>query len=65
MTTPIERELKLAGYNGIAAQHLADEWVNHHYSDKRAIAWIRVGVCDPCDAMDEEDMGYSPADYQD
>jgi hypothetical protein len=59
-----QRALRLAGYNGIAAEQLAFEWSNHGYSDKQATRWIHVGVTDPCDAMDAEDAGETPEDYR-
>lgn len=62
---PVVKELRRFGLPLDAARVLAAEWENVGYSEREAITWIRVGCCDPSDALLAVEHGYTPKDYQD
>lgn len=64
---PIEKALREHGYFGTAAElaELADEWRNAGFTDREIMAWIRVDVLEPGDAMNDMAAGFFPADLSD
>jgi len=54
-----------AGYYRARARELSWAWRDAGYSFDAACKWIKVGICDPHDAMINEDEGRTPEDYQD